>query len=137
MLSPIAIECLRDTEGAIRLIGKVPVWFVKIRRLTIVYPFSEEISEPVRRLRAVRWRVIRFFRDCEDVPYVLGLFAFAVVFSILRLLFGHSVGLGSWDWATSSDAPTFSRHLDLENEFSQLIATLAELENTLLSPPDF
>jgi len=25
LLSPIAIECLKDTEGAIRLIGKVAV----------------------------------------------------------------------------------------------------------------
>lgn len=28
LLSPIAIECLKDTEGAIRLIGKIAVLVV-------------------------------------------------------------------------------------------------------------
>ena len=57
-----------------------------IWRLTVVRPFSEEVSEPVERLRAVRWRVIRFFRDCEDVPYDMGIFFLVVVIVILRLL---------------------------------------------------
>lgn len=82
-LTPIAIECLKDTEGAIRLI--------------------EEASEPVQRLRAVRWRVIRFFRDCEDVPYDLAIISVAIAFFILRVVFGGGPGLGSWNLAFTLD----------------------------------
>jgi len=103
LLTPIAIECLKDTEGAIRLIGKIRGRFIMIWRLTIVCPFPEEASEPVQRLRAVRWRVIRFFRDCEDVPYELAIISVAIAFLILRLAFGGGPGLGSWNLAFTLD----------------------------------
>ena len=103
LLSPIAIECLKDTEGAIRLIGKIRGRLIMTWRLTIVCPFLEEASEPVQRLRAVRWRVIRFFRDCEDVPYDLAIIAVAIAFLILRLLSGDGPGLGSWNLVLTLD----------------------------------
>ena len=128
LLSPIAIECLKDTEGAIRLIGKIPFLSVRIRILclTIVCPFTEEVSEPVQRLRAVRWRVIRFFRDCEDVPILLGLFFCVFVISTIWLLLGYSFGFQSWDWSTSLDflvPPQSFSAADFENEIPQLAAT--------------
>lgn len=126
LLSPIAIECLKDTEGAIRLMGKILVWFITIWRLTIVCPFSEEVTVPVQRLRAVRWRVIRFFRDCEDVPFVFGLLFLITVFVMLRLLFGCSLHFGFLDWAGNLDALVPSQPflpVDMGGKFSYLSIT--------------
>jgi hypothetical protein len=71
--------------------------------LTIVCPFTEEVSEPVQRRRAVRWRVIRFFRDCEDVPIILGLVSFVFVVTIIWLFLSWSYGSESWDRVASLD----------------------------------
>lgn len=76
---------------------------IRVRRLTIVCPFTEEVSEPVRRLRAVRQRIIRFFLDYEDVPYVLGLLVLTPLFVILWLFFGRALHPGSWALHKSLD----------------------------------
>ena len=58
----------------------------------------------MQRLRAVRWRVIRFFRDCEDVPIILGLLSCIAVCSVLWLLATLWFGTISWNWVPGLDA---------------------------------
>jgi len=100
LLSPIAIECLKDTQGAIRLI--------------------EEVTAPVKRLRAVRWRVIRFFRDCEDVPFVLGFLFLIAVFFVIRLLFYRDLWFGLWNLGANALVPphSFLLAINLDVKFS-------------------
>ena len=80
----------------------------------------------MQRLRAVRWRVIRFFRDCEDVPIILGCLSCVAAFSVLWLLVTWWFGTTSWNWVQGLDAlipPKQFLVLGFEDEISQLAAT--------------
>jgi len=61
-LTSLAIHCLKDDEGAIRII--------------------EEPSERVKKIRNIRWSVIMFFRECRDVPYVIALLLILTLFAL-------------------------------------------------------